>query len=84
MSRVIIPGVSYDKSDSSTYLRVHLKVQEVRSGSVLFEVLTDASDRMRWSVEWIGDKTVKLDSSDIGSYCWIEGTDGNWSESECP
>jgi len=82
-SRVIIPTINFNKEVYDTYLLIHIKIQDTRSGETLFQVQTSASDRMRWSVAWIGDDTVLLDSSDIGSYCWKEG-DGTWRETECP
>ena len=83
-SRVIIPTINSNKDDSDTYLLVHIEVQDVSSGETLFRVQTRASDRMRWSVAWIDDNTVVLNSSDIGSYCWMENKDGMWADADCP
>lgn len=83
-SKIIIPRVNSDKDNYDTYLLVHLEIQDVQSRRTLFEVQTRASDRMRWSVDWIDDSTVKLDSSDIGSYCWAEGKNDTWTEIPCP
>ncbi len=83
-SRVVIPTVNSDKGDFSSYLLVHLRIQDVGSGKTLFEVQTRASDRMRWAVTWVDNHTVKLDSSDIGAYCWTDGNDGVWTEVSCP
>jgi hypothetical protein len=83
-SKVIIPIVNADKDDYNSYLLVSLEIQDMRSKKMLFRTQTRASDRMRWSVNWIDNNTVKLDSSDIGSYCWTEGSDTTWSEIKCP
>jgi hypothetical protein len=82
-SKVIIPAVSYNKDISDTYLFVHLKIQDTRSGEILFQQQTSASDRMRWSVSWVDDETIMLDSSDIGEYCWRADLDA-WNETICP
>lgn len=82
-SRVIIPTINFNKDDHDTYLLVHIEVQDVSSGKTLFRVQTSASDRMRWSVAWIDNNTVVLNSSDIGSYCWMENKDGMWAEADC-
>jgi hypothetical protein len=82
-SKVIIPTVNYYKEIYEKYLLVHFKVQDTHSKEILFEVQTHASDRMRWSIAWVGNNTVLLDSSDIGLYCWKE-KNGTWIESECP
>ena len=83
-SKVIIPTVSSKKGNNDSYLLVHLEIQDAHSGNILFKVQTRASDRMRWSVGWIDNNTVELDSSDIGSYCWAEGDNQSWIEIQCP
>ena len=83
-SMVIIPTINSDKSDYTSYLLVHLEIKDTRSGKTLFQVQSRASDRMRWSVYWVDTNTVLLDSSDIGSYCWKEGSDRTWAETNCP
>ena len=83
-SRVIVPSINFNKDDYDEYLLVHIEVRDAKSGDVLFQVQTRASDRMNWSVGWIDDDTVILDSSDIGSYCWAESDDGEWKETICP
>jgi hypothetical protein len=82
-TRVIIPTLNFDKEDQDKYLLVHLKIQNTESEEILFQVQTRASDRMRWSVDWIDNNTVILDSSDIGTYCWEENNN-SWKVSECP
>lgn len=73
-----------NKADMTTYLCVKLKVQDAKTGAVLFEIQTHASDRMRWSVTWLNEKAFQLTSSDIGNYCWAEADDGNWQSMDCP
>jgi CDP-diacylglycerol pyrophosphatase len=83
-SRVIISTINSNKEDYVDYLFVHIEIQDVKTGKALSQIQTRASSRMRWSIEWIGNDTVKLDSSDIGSYCWTESDNGVWSETKCP
>ena len=82
-TKVIIPIINFNKEDQDKYLLVHIKIQEIKSGETLFQVQTRASDRMRWSVNWIDNNTVILNSSDIGTYCWEENND-SWKVTECP
>lgn len=81
-SKVMIPSVSYNKANAG-YLNVHIEIHEVRSGKTLYQVQTHASDRMKWSVDWLDANTIRLNSSDIGTYCWKE-VQGIWAEAKCP
>jgi hypothetical protein len=83
-SKVAIPSVSYNKHDHDTYLLIYIEIKDTNSEEVLFQILTRASDRMRWSVEWIDNSRIKLDSSDIGFYCWGEVDGTAWKEIKCP
>jgi hypothetical protein len=82
-TRVIIPTINFNKEDQGNYLLVNLKIHEIKSGETLFQIQTRASDRMQWSVDWIDNNTVVLNSSDIGAYCWEEDND-SWKEPQCP
>ena len=81
--KVIVPTINYSKEDIGTYLCVNLEVPETQSGKTLFTVQTHASDRMKWSVSWVSTSIMRLDSSDIGSYCWKEES-GSWGKTICP
>lgn len=41
-----------------------------RDGQELDYKLTLAGDRMKWAVTWVNDKTIILDSHDVGIYGW--------------
>ena len=56
-SRVIIPSINFNKEGYDAYLQVHIEVQDTKSGKTLFQVQTNASDRMRWSVGWVPSTT---------------------------
>jgi len=83
-SRVMVPSVDYNKNNQNTYSLVHIEIRDVKSGKVLAQIQTRASDRMRWSIDWVDNNVVKLDSSDIGTYCWMEFSSGTWEEAKCP
>jgi hypothetical protein len=82
-TKVIFPTINYNKADTSTYLCVNIEVSDAQSGIPLYKVQTHASNRMKWSIHWIGNNIFKLDSSDIGSYCWKE-ENGKWGDAQCP
>lgn len=81
--KMIIPTINYSKQDMRTYLCVYIEVRDTQSQEISYRIQTYASDRMRWSINWIGEDIFRLDSSDIGSYCWKE-INGNWGEAKCP
>ncbi len=74
---VLVTTINRDKTDPTAYLCVKLKILD-DSGNVLYEEQTRASDRMRWTVKWDGNERVVLESSDIGTYVWELGRDGQW------
>jgi len=82
-SKLIIASVNSNASDPD-YLLVKLEIRDRQSGKTVFQTQTRASDRMRWSVRWVDNVTARLDSSDIGSYCWGEASDHTWAEMKCP
>jgi len=59
------------------------EVRDVATGRTLHRQATRAASRLAWSLRWLDNRTVRLDSSDIGSYCWQEGAGGAWSEIPC-
>lgn len=59
-------------------------VRDVATGRTLHRQATRAASRLAWSLRWLDNRTVRLESSDIGSYCWQEGADGAWTEIPCP
>ena len=77
-------SINYSKEDGTCSTCVKLSIQDVQTRKTLFEVQTNASDVMRWSVQWLSEKSIQLKSSDIGTYCWGEGNNGIWEEAECP
>ncbi|HYE68683.1 MAG TPA: hypothetical protein VEA58_08725 [Anaerovoracaceae bacterium] len=81
--RVIAPTVNMSKEDMKKYLCLYIEVKETDTGNVLFAHQTDASVRMRYSFHWISDDFIKMQSSDIGDYCWREGSGGVWESAAC-
>ena len=52
------------------------EVREGATGRVLLRQSTRAATRLAWDLRWLDNRTVQLQSSDIGTYCWQEGADG--------
>lgn len=42
-----------------------------KDGQELDYVRTLASDHMKWAVTWFSNKTIILDSHDVGTYGWV-------------
>lgn len=47
-----------------------------KEGTELDYVRTGASDVQKWAVTWYDEKTIILNSSDIGTYSWTVSDDG--------
>jgi hypothetical protein len=81
-------GVNHDPKDPARYLRVIVEIKDLY-GKTIFREITPASDTMRWSIQWIGNDKVLLDSSDIGKYVirridnsrWISGFENSQIQS---
>jgi hypothetical protein len=83
-NRVILATVNRSKEDMTTYLCIKLEIKDLSANKILFNIQTHASDRMRWSIHWLGEDSILLESSDIGDRCWKEISGGVWKEAECP
>lgn len=70
-SKVAVP-------DASGELAVDIKD---KAGVVLYRWETGASPHQRWDVRWKDDRTLELDSSDIGGYTLEQLPDNTWRES---
>lgn len=73
----LIPAINTDKTDPRVYLCVKFEIRD-SAGRLLYTEQTRASARMRWSMRWDGNERVVLESSDIGTYAWERGHDGQW------
>lgn len=82
-TRVLVTNVNTSQADPTAYLNLEFEIREAASDEVQFHAATGASTRMSWSLEWISNREVKLTSSDIGDYCWIEAPAGSWDRSGC-
>ena len=74
---VLTTSVNQSKADPKRYLCVVVTICG-KEGKEVHREVTPASDVMKWSIQWINDDTIRLDSSDVGSYI-IEHKDGTWS-----
>jgi hypothetical protein len=76
-SLTLITLVEHSHQDPKTYLCVVFEIRD-RNGKVLHRENTHASDTMRWNMSWESNTRVRLDSSDIGTYCWTKQRDESW------
>jgi hypothetical protein len=68
-------SINENAGDPVHYLCVIVEIQDL-FGNTLFREITPASDMKRWSVRWVNNKTIVLDSSGMGKYV-IRRTEGN-------
>ena len=69
--------VEQSQSDPRLYRCVIFEIRD-GSGRVLHTENTRASDLSRWTVSWVGNDRIHLESSDIGAYEWRRQTDSRW------
>ncbi len=82
--RALTIGVNASRDDPTQYLTLVFEVRDKASGDLLHRQQTRASSRMAWSMRWLDNNTVQLESSDVGTYCWQEQADDAWLEAACP
>ena len=68
-------SVNQSTADPANYLRVVVEIKDLY-GNMVFRETTPASDTMRWSLKWVSNNKVFLDSADIGRYI-IRRVDSN-------
>ena len=66
-SLLLKSSVNQNTADPSGYLRVVVEIKDLYGNSV-FRETTPASDTMRWSLKWVNNNEIFLDSADIGRY----------------
>ena len=66
-SLLLKSSVNQNSGDPASYLRVVVEIKDLY-GNVVFRETTPASDTMRWSLKWISNNEILLDSSDTGRY----------------
>ena len=66
-SLLLKSSVNQNTSDPAGYLRVIVEIKDLY-GNIVFRETTPASDTMRWSLKWISNHEILLDSSDTGRY----------------
>lgn len=82
--RTLTIGVNISRDDPTQYLTLVFEVRDKASGDLLHRQQTRASSRMAWSMRWLDNNTIQLESSDVGTTCWQEQDDGAWPELPCP
>ena len=66
-SLLLKSSVNQNTADPASYLRVVVEIKDLYGNSV-FRETTPASDTMRWSLKWVNNNEIFLDSADIGRY----------------
>jgi hypothetical protein len=81
--KILIASKHVDTSDETKNGHIKFTIKDTSSGTTLEEIVTNAAWRLNWSVLWVNDKKIKLNSSDTGTYCWEETEDSKWVEISC-
>ena len=66
-SLLLKSSVNQNTSDPAAYLRVVVEIKDLY-GNRVFHETTPASDTMRWSLRWVSNQEILLDSAEIGRY----------------
>ena len=66
-SLLLKSSVNQNTSDPAAYLRVVVEIKDLY-GNRVFRETTPASDTMRWSLRWVSNQEILLDSAEIGRY----------------
>jgi hypothetical protein len=74
---VAIASVNNSQADPTTYRCVRIEIRQL-DGAVVYSDQTNASARMRWSLEWLSDDLLLLSSADVGDLYWQRQADGSW------
>ncbi len=82
-SMSLITRIEESRQDPGAFLCVVFAIRD-RSGRILHEENTGASDRMRWDLSWDSNERIRLKSSDIGTYHWQRQRDASWKEEITP
>src|SRR5690349_12225326 len=73
----LLASVETSKADLTSYRCVVIEIRN-KAGQVLYKENTHASDTMNWSIAWVSTNKIRLDSSDIGTYFWVQQAQGGW------
>ena len=82
--RTLVITVDANRDDPTRYLTLIFEVRDKATQAILHRQQTHASSRLAWSMRWLDNSAVQLQSSDVGTYCWQEQQDGSWLEAKCP
>lgn len=75
--RCVVTTINHDRSNLYTYLSVRFDII-VGDGTKEYSVQTFASDRMSWTIRWLDNNSILLQSVDSGDVVWRRGPDGFW------
>lgn len=64
-------------STAENYTHVILDIRD-RAGKLLYTDDTHASNATGWSIQWVGNNRIMLNSGDIGMLYWQLSPSGQW------
>jgi hypothetical protein len=70
-------SVNQSKANPTRYLCVIVDITD-STGRTLHHEVTPASATQRWSISWLSNDEILLNSSDVGSYHIRRQSDGTW------
>ena len=70
-------SVNQSRAEPTRYLCVVVDITDA-SGRTLHHEVTPASDTQRWSIRWMGNDAIMLESADVGIYKIRRQADGTW------
>ena len=70
-------SVNQSQADSTRYLCVVVEITDL-AGNTQYQEVTPASATQRWSIRWVNNEEVLLDSADVGQYRIRRQPDGAW------
>ena len=76
-SMTLHTSVEQSRKDRGAYLCVIFEIRD-GAGRVLHSENTRASAQSKWTMTWVKNDRVRLDSSDIGTHYWQRQADGKW------
>ncbi|QDU58488.1 hypothetical protein [Aeoliella mucimassa] len=76
-SMLLLTAVNQSQADPRKYLCVIVEIQDA-SDTTLHREVTPASDTQRWTIQWVSDNEILLDSSDVGRYRIHRQPDDTW------
>jgi hypothetical protein len=76
-SLILRTRIETSRKDVRAYRCVMIQIRD-RTGMILHEENTRASNTMRWDISWESNQSLRLVSADIGTLRWTKHPDRTW------